>query len=112
MTDAAALSTDDEAEGGATGPPLIILFLAVVCVIVGAGLVPIDDFGIHVMGYVISSIVTILAIGVFRRVDLGRRLSTQYRPRPALRRVVPVVLIASFVVAGLHVWAIATELAS
>lgn len=112
MTDAAALASDDLGDEAATGPPVIILMLAVVFVIVGAALVPLDDFGIHVTGYVISSVLTILAVGVYRRVDLTRRLSTGYRPRPILRRVVTVVLVGSFVVAGLHVWSIATELAS
>jgi hypothetical protein len=111
MSETAPQSSED-VEEGVTGPPLVVLFVAVVFVVVGAGLVPVDAFGVHVLGYVIASVLTIIAVGVYRRLDLLRRLAPQYRPRPGVRRVVPGLLVASFAVAALHVWAIATELAA
>lgn len=109
MSEAAAPSQQEEAT---TGPPLIVLFVATVFVVVGLALVPLEGMGVHVLGYVVASVLTILAIGVYRRLDLTRRLSPGYRPRPGVRRAVPVLLVAAFAVAAFHVWSIATELAS
>ena len=95
-----------------TGPPLVLLVAAGLCVVVGAALLVVGSFAANLAGYVVASLVTIVLIGIYRRTDLIRRLSPGYRPRPELRRVVPVVLLAAWVVAGVHVWAIATEVAS
>jgi len=57
-------------------------------------------------------VVVILAVGLFRRVDVQRRLSPGYRPSGLVGRLIPVLLVAAFLVTGAHVWAIATELAS
>jgi hypothetical protein len=65
-----------------------------------------------VLGYVVASILAILLVGMFRRFDLSRRRAPGYRPRPSVGRLATVVLLAGFVVAGFHVWSIATELAS
>ncbi|WCO65985.1 hypothetical protein PO878_15905 [Iamia majanohamensis] len=110
MTDVAA--APEEAETAPSGPPLVLLALAGVCVAAGAGLLLVGTFAANVAGYLVASLLTIVLVGVYRRVDLIRRLSPGYRPAPAARRVVPVLLVAAFVVAGVHVWAIATEVAS
>ncbi len=100
------------AEAEATGPPVLLLVAAGACVLVGALLLAVGSFGANVAGYVVASLLTIVLIGVYRRLDLIRRLSAGYRAVPQVRRVVPVLLVGAFVVAGVHVWAIATEVAS
>ncbi len=102
-----AVTTDER-----TGPPVLFLVLAGLCVATGVGLLGQDDQGAHVLGYVTASVLSIVLIGLFRRFDLSRRLTPGYVPRPGMGRVVSILLIAGFAVAGVHVWAIATELAS
>jgi len=94
------------------GPPVLFLLLAGLCVVTGAALVPIDDFGAHVLGYVTASVLAIVLVGLFRRFDLTRRLAPGYRTRAGVGRLVTVLLLAAFAVAAVHVWAIATELTS
>lgn len=95
-----------------TGPPLVVLAVAGLSVAIGAALLLASSFPLNVVGYVLSSVVVILAVGVFRRVDRERRLSSGYRARPVTGRVIPVLLVLAFLVTAGHVWAIATELAS
>jgi hypothetical protein len=102
-----AVAADDR-----TGPPLLFLVLAALCVATGAGLVGQDELGAHVLGYLTASVLAIVLVGLFRRFDLSRRLAPGYRARRGVGRIVTVVMLAAFVVAGVHVWAIATELAS
>ncbi|HMJ75800.1 MAG TPA: hypothetical protein VK507_07500 [Iamia sp.] len=94
------------------GPPVLVLVLAGLCVVTSAALVPLDDLGTHVLGYVAASVLAIVLVGLFRRFDLTRRLAPGYRARPGVGRLVTVLLLAAFAVAAVHVWAIATELAS
>jgi hypothetical protein len=98
-----------------TGPPVLFLVLAGLCVATGVTLLVQGDQadqGVHVLGYLSSSVLAIVQIGLFRRFDLSRRLTPGYVPRPGMGRAVTVLLLAGFAVAGLHVWALATELAS
>ncbi len=110
MTDQAVAV--DEADAGPTGPPVVLLATAGACVLAGVALLLVGTFAANVAGYLVASLLTIVLVGVYRRVDLIRRLSPSYRPAPRVRRVVPVLLVLAFVVAGFHVWAIATEVAS
>lgn len=99
-------------DAATTGPPLLFLATAGACVLVGGGLLAIDTFTANVAGYLVASLLTILLVGLFRRVDLIRRLSAGYRPVAQVRRAITLLLVLAFVVAGVHVWAIATEVAS
>jgi hypothetical protein len=114
MSDAGAspVGRDRPADEGATGPPLAVLLLALLTVVLGAALMPLDAMAGHVAGYVAAPVLTILLVGVYRRADLARRLEAGYRARPGAGRLATVVLVAAFGVAAVHVWAIATELAS
>jgi hypothetical protein len=98
--------------GPTTGPPLWILGLAALCVVVAAGLLVVGTFGAQVVGYLAASFVTILLVGAYRQTDFRRHLDPGYRPRPGTSRLISVVLVAAFLVAGLNVWGIATELAT
>ena len=111
MGDAAASESERGAEARA-GPPVLILALAALCVVTAAALITQDDMTAHVLGYVVASVLAIVLVGIFRRFDLSRRRAPGYHPRPGVGRVATVVLLAGFVVAGFHVWSIATELAS
>lgn len=114
MSDAPVLDvdTDPEADPDAVGPPITLLGVAAACVLIGAVLLFAGSFVANIAGYVVASLFTIVLVGIYRRVDLARRLAPGYRPVPRVRRVVPVVLVGAFLVAGVHVWAIATEVAS
>lgn len=109
---AAPISGGTDGVGSTTGPPVAILGGAALCVLVGVVLLVPGTFAAHVAGYVASPLVAILLVGLFRRVDLRRRLAPAYRPAPTVARAIPVILVVAFVVAALHVWAIATEVAS
>ena len=111
MSDAHA-SEPDGAVDVRNGPPVLFLLTAALCVVAGAALAPLDDFGAHVLGYVAASVLAIVLVGLFRRVDLTRRLAPGYHARAGVGRIVTVLLLAAFAVAAVHVWAIATELAS
>lgn len=111
MSDARA-SNPAGAADDRTGPPVLFLALAALCVVTGAALVPMDELSFHVVGYLTSSVLAIVLVGLFRRFDLSRRLVPGYRARRGLGRLVTVVLLAAFVVASFHVWSIATEQAS
>jgi hypothetical protein len=111
MSDVASASESQPAEAR-SGPPVMILALAALCVATAAALVPQDEMVAHVLGYVVASVLAIVLVGIFRRFDLSRRRAPGYHPRPGVGRLATVVLLAGFVVAGFHVWSIATEWAS
>ncbi len=94
------------------GPPVLLLLLAFASVLVSLPLIVLDGAPAHVVGYVTGALVPILLIGFFRRVDLDRRRSPGYRARGFVRPTLAVLAVSAVVAAGLHVWPIATELAS
>jgi len=111
MGDAGASKPAGAAEDR-TGPPLVFLVLGALCVATGAALLGQQETAGHVVGYVASSVLVIVLVGLFRRFDLSRRITPGYRPRPGTGRLVTVLLLAAFAVSAVHVWSIATELAS
>lgn len=80
--------------------------------VVSLVLVPLDGIGVHAAGYVTGALIPILVVGFVRRADLARRRSAAYEPSPILPPALVVLAVAAVVVAGLHVWPIATELSS
>jgi hypothetical protein len=100
------------ASSDTVGPPLLILALGFASVLVSMPLVVADGIPSHVIGYLTGSLVPIIIIGLIRRIDLERRRSPLYVPRSMLRPALAVLAMAAFLAAGLHVWPIATELAS
>ncbi len=96
----------------AVGPPLSLVALGFASVLISLPLISVDGIPAHIVGYVTGALIPILIIGVVRRVDLSRRRSPHYVPRPILQPALVVLAIAAVVAAGLHVWPIATELAS
>ena len=94
------------------GPPLLLLVLGYASVLASLPLIGADGVGIHVAGYVAGALIPILIIGLVRRVDLKRRRSPYYVPRGYLQPALVLLAVAAVIAAGLHVWPIATELAS
>lgn len=94
------------------GPPLLLLALGFASVLVSLPLVAADGIPAHVVGYVTGVLIPILIIGLVRRVDLDRRRSPYYVPRPIVQPALVTLAVAAVVAAGLHIWPIATELAS
>ena len=94
------------------GPPLLILGLAFLLVVASAVLLVVEGTTSHVVGYLVGSVVPLLLIGFFRRTDLDRRRSPFYVPSRVVRPALAVLAIAALVLAGLHVWPIATDIAS
>lgn len=91
---------------------MLLVVLGYVSLLASLPLVGADGVGMHVLGYVAGALIPILVIGVVRRVDLDRRRSPYYVPRSGLPTALVVLAIAAVIAAGLHVWPIATELAS
>ena len=94
------------------GPPLLILGLGYASVLVSLPLIAFGSIPAHVVGYVTGALIPILVIGFVRRIDLDRRRSAYYQASRFLSPAIAVLGVAAVVAAGLHVWPIATELAS
>ena len=94
------------------GPPLLLLGLGYLSILVSLPLVAIEGIPSHVLGYCTGALVPILVIGIVRRVDLERRQSPFYEANRLVGPAIAVLGAAALVAAGLHVWPIATELAS
>jgi hypothetical protein len=94
------------------GPPMLLLGLGFASILVSLPLVAFDSIPPRLVGYVTGSLIPILVLGFVRRIDLDRRQSPSYRPRAALKPAVAALAVLAIVAAGLHVWPIATELAS
>lgn len=67
---------------------------------------------IHGIGYLIGSVIPVLLIGVFRRTDLDRRRSPYYVRNRFVRPALILLALLAIVLAGFHVWPIATKMAS
>lgn len=104
-------SRSDTAEPDVVGPPIPLLAAALASLLVSILLVPSDGIALHVVGYATGALVPILLVGLIRRVDLDRRRSAHYLASPLVQPGQAVVLVGSLVVALLHMWPIATELA-
>lgn len=94
------------------GPPLLILALGFASILGSLPLLLADGIPAHALGYVAGSLIPILVVGVVRRADLDRRRSPYYVGRGLLAPALVVLAVAALVAAALHVWPIATELAS
>jgi hypothetical protein len=102
------------APAGATkvGPPVLLLGLGYASILASLPLLSFDTIPPHIVGYVTGSLIPILVVGFVRRIDLGRRRSPYYVPNPLVQRATVLLAVLAVVAAGLHVWPIATELAS
>lgn len=105
-------ATERATSSETVGPPLLILALGFASVLVSMPLVAADGIPSHVIGYVAGALVPIMVVGLVRRTDLERRRNPLYVARSMLRPALAVLAVAAFLAAGLHVWPIATELAS
>lgn len=91
---------------------MLVLGLGFLSVIVSLPLLAGDGITAHGIGYLIGGLVPIVVVGIARRLDLERRRSPGYRPKSLFRLGALVLVPAAIVAAGLHIWPIATELAS
>ncbi|MCB0976523.1 MAG: hypothetical protein KDB02_03605 [Acidimicrobiales bacterium] len=91
---------------------MTILALGFVSVLVSIPLIPADSGAAHVIGYVAGALVPIVVVGFVRRMDLDRRRSPFYVPQRMFRTAVVALAVLAVIAAGLHVWPLATELAS
>ena len=98
--------------GDVAGPPLLILALGFASVLVSLPLISAEGIAAHVVGYVAGALVPILVVGLVRRLDLERRRNPAYEARGFLRPASVALLLAALLAGAVHVWPIATELAS
>ena len=108
----AQVEEEQETAHRAVGPPLLLLGLGYLSIAASLPLLFVDGIGAHVLGYVAGALVPILVVGLVRRVDLDRRRSPDYEPNRLVGPGLAVLGVSALVAAGLHVWPIATELAS
>lgn len=94
------------------GPPLLILALGFVSFLVSLALLSADDRASHVIGYLTGAMVPIVVVGLVRRIDLERRRSPYYQVNRLLRPGLVALAVVAVVAAALHVWPLATDLAS
>ena len=112
QVDKAAHVDDGEAAASTVGPPLLLLGLGYASVLISLPLIMSDGVGAHVLGYIAGGLVPILMIGLVRRTDLDRRRSADYRPFGLLRPALGALAVLAMAAALLHIWPLATELAS
>ncbi len=105
-------STSKTARARKVGPPMLVLGLGFASAIASFALVGSDELSMRVVAYVIGSLIPILVIGLSRRIDLDRRRSPHYEASSLFRLGLIVLAVVAMVAAALHVWPIATELAS
>lgn len=91
--------------------PRTLLACAAGCVVASALLALPRVFSLHVAGYLLGSFLTILLVALYRRTDLERRARPDYFAHPSLAVAATALAGLGTIVAGLHVWWIATELA-
>lgn len=103
--------TDVEADVDRIGPPIPLLVLALAAVGLSAALLGLHGLAAHGTGYVLGSVVTILLVGMFHRIDLQRRKLPWYLPRGALSRYAGVIAALGVIISAFHTWSIATQLA-
>jgi VIT1/CCC1 family predicted Fe2+/Mn2+ transporter len=95
------------------GPPWGILATAVAAVVGAFLLLTLQEFGSHVVGYLLGSVVCTGLVVLFMRVDLTRRTSAQvvYQENRRARHLWSAVLLAGIATSAVHAWFIATVLA-
>lgn len=111
-TKSAGAASPARASTAKVGPPLLILGLGFASVLVSLPLIAFDSIPPHAVGYVTGSVIPVLVIGLVRRIDLDRRRSPYYVAKRIFPPAMVALALAAIVAAGLHVWPIATELAS
>jgi hypothetical protein len=90
----------------------LLVGLGFASVLVSLPLIGAEGIPAHIVGYVTGALIPILMIGIVRRVDLERRRSPYYVAKSLLKPALVTLAVAAVIAAGLHVWPIATELAS
>ena len=91
---------------------MLILGLGFASALASLVLVPSDQRNVHVAGYLIGALIPILVVGFARRSDLDRRRSPYYQANGLFRLGLVALAVIALLAAALHVWPIATDLAS
>jgi len=89
-------------------PPIVPLIVGAVTAAASTLLLVRTDETAHLAGWATGSMVTILAVALFRRGDIRASSSPYYSPRPVRERVAVVVLVIGFVAAVAHAYYLAT----
>lgn len=96
--------------------PLWMLGVAIVAVIISAALLGASGDAANLLGYFLATVVTVLAVGLYRRTDSSRRSRPTYVV-PQLAQTIPPGLVAwgclilGFTVAMIHVYRFAEAVA-
>jgi hypothetical protein len=93
-------------------PPGNVLWVAGAAPVIAAALLAVGGVFVHLIGYAVTILVGLCSLAVFYRLDAERRRAKTYTPVPALRRVVVGLGIACLAVAMVHVWFVATWVAT
>jgi hypothetical protein len=103
---------DDDRFGEVVRPPFPLLMAAVAAAVGGIALLPLMSLRAHVIGYLLSSVVSFLLVASFIQVS-HRRASrpVDFRSWRVSRPVCTAVLVVGFGIASWHAWYIAYELA-
>lgn len=92
--------------------PVQLIAFAIAAIIVSALLLLTDGVVTSVAGYVLSTFVALTCVTAFRWLDNRRRQDVSYVASPNAGRVGTTTAAVALVVASVHVWNLATELAS
>jgi membrane protein implicated in regulation of membrane protease activity len=93
-------------------PPGHLVVAGGVAVGVSAVLLALPGVAVNVVGYALATLVALTCVTAFRWLDNRRRQDVSYVPAPRLARVGTLTAVCALIVGSLHIWYLATELAS
>lgn len=89
-------------------PPVVPLVVGALTALASVVLLLRTDEIAHTVGWAAGSLVTILAVALFRRGNIRASSSSYFSPRPRRERFAALVLVVGFVAAGAHAYFLAT----
>jgi len=93
-------------------PPAYLILTAAAAVLVSTILLAVDIAAASVAGYVLATFVALTSVTAFRWSDNRRRQDVSYVSSPKLARAGTFIAALAVVAAAVHVWNLATRLAS
>ncbi len=90
-------------------PSAPLLIATAIVVAFSALLLLMDGSWWHIVGYLLGTVLTIGLVTVYRRDDLAKRSRSAYVARPVLSAIAVGLIVAGFLIAMAHVWALAND---
>ena len=94
------------------GPPRAPALVAALFALAAVGLLANRETSVEWVGYACGTFLVIGSVSVFRMLDTRRRMQASYRFSRTPGRIVTASLVIGFAAGIIHIWQLATHLAS